>query len=84
MGGGGAQEENGRMGKDRVASGIRGARDEGRGWGVGSDRDREKTRKAIQGRGGKRNEVRVGVTGRETSRRWEDRDRVELEGGGTG
>lgn len=57
------------MGKDRVASGMRGAGDEGRGWGVGSARDREKMRKAIQGRGGKRNEERVGVTARETSRR---------------
>lgn len=51
---------------------------------MGSARDREKMRKAIQGRGGKRNEERVGVTARDTSRRWEGRGRVELEGGGTG
>lgn len=52
--------------------------------GRGSARDREKMRKAIQGRGGKRNEERVGVTAQETSRRWEGRGRVVLEGGETG
>lgn len=39
------------MGKDRVASGIRGARDEGRGWGVGSARDREKNEEGNPGEG---------------------------------
>lgn len=34
----------------------------GGGGAWGSARDREKMRKAIQGRGGKRNEERVGVT----------------------